>query len=1056
MHHNLERIRRALSHGYCVPVIGAGVSIPSGADSWRTHLAALAKGLDQAFAKLAQDRNADPTELATLLRAERRRRRMNPVPVHLPAPGNLHRALAAWRCPLYLTTNFDDGLERALRDQGMNARVLANDQLDELDLDDCFRSDPSEFRPRVVKLCSSLRNPNPGAETREDFARLIAGESAALELLTTLLRSCTVVFVGCGMGDPLINAGIDRCFASKLGSPSPIAIVPSDMAPERKTSLQLRNVLLTELDPADKTAALGRFLEECRSSSDGPHRLLVFEPGTTEKLQQLLNAIGSLRHEGIASIGVISANPTLIEMARRWCAGQHPPVQISGFAVRDVSKTSEVIDVVLNSSLIWTALTSPYEYATLDAATFAKEYSGRLNNYLRFHSVDAALLSRRKAWFKSFLASRFAQDDHISPVLFQEIDVTSEDVASTILERVLQTTPAQRSPQIVIKPVDAAGSRGVRQLNSDDRAQCLREVDDLRRVLREMPLQSETSNCDTSRILVEERLCGEEFSIECRRSGEHIEMLAAHWKVDIDGDASRFFERIFVTLPEKHEVASVLDIANRRLLDAMKVGSGVFHAEYRMSEDLQRAHPLEVGLRPGGGMVNYSVKAARGVDLYEAAIRCSLGIPANPVKSSSIVATGLVFATNIDGGVLPSLRYVEEEHQLTVVRGDTDSIRERLQRRIDSVDRKLAGRRLREVLSRRNALCLDVGASFSEERSRGLRAKVDFVDVWMEPGSIVREEEAAYVAGLRIVAAPELVATEAMAEAIAAMRICLDSLKCELEPPLQAFSWPVSGREESRPEWWQASQNSTFRSEIDSWTFSRAIQNLLPDEIGSALDLGCGSAKPAVPLIQSGVRYAGVDVEKGTVPQARANLARAANNATYEFVTADVVENGWIEALRTRAPQWDAVVANLPYLPGPVGTLHRDVDGGNDGLRYVPDRVLEIADQVSATRVVINVSSLCNLMDFASRVDSRGYRVVRVVATLAPLEDYAQSVLNYLESSEFSRVFGAGDDRRQIIYAFTLARGQGISVATTIRQVDLALKPDSNSLSTTIEGVASW
>jgi len=644
-------------------------------------------------------------------------------------------------------------------------------------------------------------------------------------------------------------------------------------------------------------------LERCGPRTEGPHHLLVFEPGTKAKLGQLLQAVGQIRSQtGISILGLITVHSALAQEVYRWGEAQTPPVQTEVFIVRNTQQTDEVFDSVSKRSVLWTALLTPYEYVTGDTAAFATEYSSRLNTRLHFHTVEVANLSRNKPMFKEFLHQKFSGHSTLSPTIYEQIAVPPDATWEGILKLVQESRPGRERRKVVVKPINAAGSIGVRPLNLDDVNQCQREIEDFLRVLRSMPVELETSRCDTGHLLVEEQLLGEEFSVECRRTDQQIEAIAAHWKVDIDSDASRFFERLFITLHSEHPVYSVLTDASRTLLQEMRVGPGVFHAEYR---------------------------------------------------------------TKAEGGVLPLLRFVDSKDSLDVVRGDVESLRERLQRLIDTADRQLAQQRLRDVLCRENSLCTEVRDALPDLGTQGLRANIDLVEVWMEPGALISEEEAAYVASLRIVARPSLISEIAMAEAITAMRLCLDSLP---EKPLRTFSWRSSNLTEERPKWWQEARNSTFRSDLDSWTFSRGIQNILNESVRSVIDLGCGSAKPAIPLIQARVPYTGIDIQEGAIREARANIARELPNAKYTLLSADVFKNDWIESLRSshEQPQWDAVVANLPYLPCPSEKpLSVDVNGGPDGLRYVPDRVLQVAHTFGAKLVVLNISSLSDVDTFA-------------------------------------------------------------------------------------------
>jgi hypothetical protein len=209
--------------------------------------------------------------------------------------------------------------------------------------------------------------------------------------------------------------------------------------------------------------------------------------------------------------------------------------------------------------------------------------------------------------------------------------------------------------------------------------------------------------------------------------------------------------------------------------------------------------------------------------------------------------------------------------------------------------------------------------------------------------------------------------------------------------------------------------------------------------------------------IRDGHPYAGLDVDEAALADARSNIARIDLPKNTLTLLGDVLHTNWLDELITQRSQWDIVAANLPYLPAPLNRLDKDVDGGNEGLRYVPGRVLEVANEVNATSVVINVSSLCNLPEFAKRVEEMGYGVVRVVVTLAPLEEYSLSVFDYLERQSFARWYGGTREKfRQIIYGMELQRSRGISVGLMISQVETLLRPDANELGTMLVGTANW
>jgi hypothetical protein len=60
---------------------------------------------------------------------------------------------------------------------------------------------------------------------------------------------------------------------------------------------------------------------------------------------------------------------------------------------------------------------------------------------------------------------------------------------------------------------------------------------------------------------------------------------------------------------------------------------------------------------------------------------------------------------------------------------------------------------------------------------------------------------------------------------------------------------------------------------------------------------------------------------------ARANIARFDGNESCSVYDGDVENDSWLERVQRGRQNWDAVVANLPYLPGSPNTLHIDVDG---------------------------------------------------------------------------------------------------------------------------------
>src|SRR5262249_12586093 len=162
----------------------------------------------------------------------------------------------------------------------------------------------------------------------------------------------------------------------------------------------------------------------------------------------------------------------------------------------------------------------------------------------------------------------------------------------------------------------ANGSIAVRRVPLSDERAALKAIDDFITIVATMPVRSETAGCDTTQLILEEYVRGEEFSIEGWIHGRMVHITAIHWKIDIDADPHRFFERTFVTLPRAHKWYKLLEESTKSLVGKLVekgAKSGVFHAECRVNSERNRVYFLEIGLRPGGGMVSASVRHATNV-----------------------------------------------------------------------------------------------------------------------------------------------------------------------------------------------------------------------------------------------------------------------------------------------------------------------------------------------------------------------------------------------------------------------------------------------------------
>lgn len=275
---------------------------------------------------------------------------------------------------------------------------------------------------------------------------------------------------------------------------------------------------------------------------------------------------------------------------------------------------SAIAELVSSDEEIYIA--APYEFAIGAAAEFVDYWHSNTGRVIQgAPSINESRLSRDKEHFSDAL-KRQTNCRIISEVVELPFDGSAED---TLLDVARRFAIRNGLRDIILKPMDAAASIGVRPMTLDatDAAQraVLAEVID---IVRHMPMSDDTRQCKTSHLLLQERMHGDEFSVETIVIGRSVETLGVHWKVDIDSDPYRFFERLFVTLDMQTEIYGHLTEQNKHIIKAIYPEPKIvaMHAEYRYDDEVAR--PLEIALRPGGGMVPHSIAAHTGQSTYDA------------------------------------------------------------------------------------------------------------------------------------------------------------------------------------------------------------------------------------------------------------------------------------------------------------------------------------------------------------------------------------------------------------------------------------------------------
>ena len=203
-----NRLRALIARDDTIIFVGSGVSVWSGLPTWRGLLQRLAeyllgvgknaslinRELDNNDLLLAASYGFDqltPQERCEFLRSS----------FQIPGivPSQLHYALAQLGARCFITTNYDDLLERALRESWPDQIFNVVTPLQQLEISSIIQSRAGGFlfKPHGdISSCDSI------VLTREDYRRLYGARRNVFEATRTLLASRPVIFVGFGLRDP--------------------------------------------------------------------------------------------------------------------------------------------------------------------------------------------------------------------------------------------------------------------------------------------------------------------------------------------------------------------------------------------------------------------------------------------------------------------------------------------------------------------------------------------------------------------------------------------------------------------------------------------------------------------------------------------------------------------------------------------------------------------------------------------------------------------------------------------------------------------------------------
>jgi hypothetical protein len=190
------------ARGDTVLFAGAGLSIGAGLPGWAGLIRPLARDVGARWP-------ADEADLTTehLLSAAQHfenQRGRNALVRHLRdaldavgvQPTPVHRLVASLPVRVIFTTNYDDLVERALREGGRPFHIVVSES--ELAFS-------SEERVQVVKLCGDLARPESIVLTQRDFNTYFPTHPRLAERLRGTLEVKTPLFLGYSLRDPFFN-----------------------------------------------------------------------------------------------------------------------------------------------------------------------------------------------------------------------------------------------------------------------------------------------------------------------------------------------------------------------------------------------------------------------------------------------------------------------------------------------------------------------------------------------------------------------------------------------------------------------------------------------------------------------------------------------------------------------------------------------------------------------------------------------------------------------------------------------------------------------------------
>jgi SIR2-like domain len=255
-----ERLINMINSGRGVALVGSGPSTEVGYPTWN----ALASSVFAEVSKLNLVQDADAyqkylkdSQYPELFRlAERdlgaRDTLVSILKKNLLSPGlragSIYEYLARWPFSVYLTTNYDDELQKYLLDQGARFAIKQNERSDFYTL----RGDTSNL---IFKIHGDLDHPDGLILTARDYDRLKTRPEGQYfrEKLRSIFEMFDVLIVGHSLYDPHISLILEMA-GQASGPAHPVFLIAADVTPGvSQEYLEKYNIVTLTYDNPDGT-----------------------------------------------------------------------------------------------------------------------------------------------------------------------------------------------------------------------------------------------------------------------------------------------------------------------------------------------------------------------------------------------------------------------------------------------------------------------------------------------------------------------------------------------------------------------------------------------------------------------------------------------------------------------------------------------------------------------------------------------------------------------------------------------------------------------------------